>query len=136
MYLPDKIIIIMVAIINVERMSTLGGVTLHHLIIWLETRPSDLIHPELLMVGLVGAGNRGVGSEGVVDPRVGNQVGLELIEVHIESSVKPEAGRDGGDDLSYETVEVGVGRSFHGQVIMAEVVDCLQFMLINYLIIK
>ena len=71
-----------------------------------------------------------------MDTRVGHQVGLELIEVNIEGSVKPEAGRDGGDDLSYETVEVGVGRSFHRQVIMAEVVDCLQFMLINYLIIK
>ena len=71
-----------------------------------------------------------------MDPRVGHQVGLELIEVHIESSVKPEAGRDGGDDLSYETVEVGVGRSLHSQVIMAEVVDCLQFMLINYLMMK
>ena len=99
-------------------MPTLGRVTLHHLIIWLETRPSDLIHTELLMVGLVSAGNRGVGSEGVVDPRVGNQVGLELIEVNIEGSVKPETGRDGGDDLSYEAVEVGVGRSFHRQVIL------------------
>ena len=44
-------------------------------------------------------------------PGVGHQVGLELGEVHVESSVKPEAGRDGGDDLSYQAVEVGVGRS-------------------------
>ena len=78
----------------------------------------------------------GVGSEGVVDTRVGNQVGLELIEVNIESSVKSQAGRDGGDDLSYQAVQVGVGRPFHREIIMAEVVDCLQFMLINYLIIK
>ena len=114
MYLPEKIKYIMVAtVINREMRPTLGGVTLHHLIIWLETGTGDLIHPELLMVGLVGAGNWGVGSEGVVDPRVGNQVGLELIEVDIESSVKPQAGRDGGDDLSYQTVEVGVGRSFY-----------------------
>ena len=94
-------------------MPTLRGVALHHLVVWLETGPGDLVHPELLMVGLVSAGNRGVGSEGVVDPRVGNQVGLELIEVNIEGSVKPEAGCDGGDDLSYEAVQVGVGRSFH-----------------------
>ena len=55
----------------------------------------------------------GVGSEGIVDTRIGNEVGLELIEVNIESPVKPEAGRDGGDDLGYESVEVGVGRSFY-----------------------
>ena len=48
-----------------------------------------------------------------MDPRVGNQVGLELIEVNIESPVKPEAGRDGGDDLGNESVEVGVGRSLY-----------------------
>ena len=120
MYFPD--ILIKADISNIEIMPTLGGITLHHLIVWLETGPSDLIHSELLMVSLVSAGHWGVGSEGVVDTRVGHQVGLELIEVNIESSVKPEAGRDGGDDLSYQPVEVGVGRHPHLQLVPAEVV--------------
>ena len=62
-----------------------------------------------------------------MDPRVRNQVGLELIEIHIESSVKPEAGRDGGDDLGYEAVEVGVGWSFHAQIILTQIINCLKY---------
>ena len=52
-----------------------------------------------------------------MNTRVGDQVGLELIEVNIQSSVKPEAGRDGGDDLGNEPVEVGVGRPRDVQVV-------------------
>ena len=60
-----------------------------------------------------------------MDPRVGHQVGLELVQVDIESSVKPEAGRDGGDDLSNQTVEVGVGWSIYFKIVSGDVVDGL-----------
>ena len=60
-----------------------------------------------------------------MDPRVGNQVGLELIEVNIEGSVKPEAGRDGGEYLCDESVEVGVGGALNTEVVLAEIVDGL-----------
>ena len=53
------------------------------------------------------------------------QVCLELIEVHIEGPVKPEAGRDGGDDLGYQSVQVGVGRSLNSQVVVAQIVNGL-----------
>jgi hypothetical protein len=33
-------------------------------------------------------------------PGVGDKVGLELGEVHVESTVEPEGGRDGGHDLA------------------------------------
>ena len=44
---------------------------------------------------------------------VGHQVGLELRQVHVQGSVVAERGCDGGDDLSDETVQIGVGRSLH-----------------------
>ena len=53
------------------------------------------------------------------------QVCLELIEVDIEGPVKPEAGRDGGDDLGYQSVQVGVGRSLNSQVVVAQIVNGL-----------
>ena len=53
------------------------------------------------------------------------QVCLELVEVHIEGSVKPEAGCDGGDDLGNQPVQVGVGRSLHSQVVVAQIVNGL-----------
>merc|ERR1712083_861316 len=58
-----------------------------------------------------------------MDPGVGNQICLELGKIHIESSVEPEGGGDGGDDLTDESVEVGVGRSLDVQVTAADVID-------------
>ena len=66
-----------------------------------------------------------VGSERVVNARVGHQVGLELIQVDIESSVKPQRGRDGGEYLCDEPVEVGVGGTLNTEVVLAQVVDGL-----------
>ena len=60
-----------------------------------------------------------------MDARIGNQVGLELVEVDIESSVEPERGGDRGHDLGDESVEVGVGRSLDVQILSTNVVDCL-----------
>ena len=60
-----------------------------------------------------------------MDPGVGDQVGLELRQVHIESSIKPQRGCDGGHNLADQTVEVGVGWSLDVQVAAADVVDGL-----------
>ena len=56
---------------------------------------------------------------------VWHQVSLELVEVNIESSVEPKAGGDGGEDLSDEPVEVGVGRALYPEVVLAEIVNGL-----------
>ena len=58
-------------------------------------------------------------------PGVRNQICLELGEIHIESSVEPEGGGDGGDDLTDEAVQVGVGGTVDVKVAAADVVDGL-----------
>ena len=40
-----------------------------------------------------------VGREREVDPRVGHQVRLELLQVDVERPLEPERGRRGRDDL-------------------------------------
>ena len=40
-----------------------------------------------------------------MDPGVGNQVGLELVQVHVQRAVKPQGGGDGGDDLADQPVK-------------------------------
>merc|ERR1712227_639288 len=60
-----------------------------------------------------------------MDPGVGDQVGLELSQIDVESSIKPERGGDGGDDLTNHPVEVGVGWTVDVQVPTADVVDGL-----------
>ena len=103
----------------------MGGVALNHLVVWLEASSCDLLHVELLVICLATTRHGGVCSQGIVDPRIRNQVGLELVEVNVECSVEPKAGGDGGDDLSDEPVEVGVGWSRDVEVVTTDVVDCL-----------
>ena len=83
------------------------------MVLGLEARLGYYVYTETFMVRFLSGDQWGVGSERVVDTRIGNKIGLELVEVHVESPVEPEAGRDGGDDLCYESVEVGVGRSLN-----------------------
>ena len=41
-----------------------------------------------LVLALRGRDNRSVADEGIVDTGVGNQVGLELVEIDVESAVE------------------------------------------------
>ena len=108
---------------------TLPGIAGHHLVLGVEAGLGDLVHSEPLMVGLGGRNDRGIGGQGIVNTRVGNKVGLELVEIHVESSVKSEAGCDGGDYLGYQPVQVGVGRPLNSQVVVAEIVNGLKTVL-------
>ena len=58
-----------------------------------------------------------------MDPGVGHQVGLELSQVNVQGTIESERGSDGGDNLTNEPVQVGVGRSFNVQVSTADVID-------------
>ena len=77
------------------------------------------------MVSLLSGDNRGVGDQGEVNPGIGNQVGLELSQIHVESSIKSQRGGDGGDNLTNQTIQVGVGWSLNVQITAADVVDSL-----------
>ena len=60
-----------------------------------------------------------------MDTRVGHQVGLELSEIHVQSSIEAQGSGDGGHNLSNQSVEVGVGGALDVQVTAADVVDGL-----------
>ena len=102
---------------------SMAWITLDHLVGWLEAGVGDLGHSQLLVVGLLGRDDRSVGGQREVDAWVGHQVGLELRQIDVESSVEAEGGRDGADDLSDESVQIGVGRSLDVEVTTADVVD-------------
>ena len=102
-----------------------AGVALHHLVGWLEAGVGDLSHGQLLVVGLLGGDDGGVGGQGEVDTGVGHQVGLELRQIHVQGAVEAQWGGDGGDDLADQTVEVGVGGALNVQVAATDVVDGL-----------
>ncbi len=75
------------------------------------------------MVRLFSRDHRSVCSQREMNTWVGHQVGLELGEIHIQSSVKSQRGRDGGHDLPDEPVEVGVRRTLYIEVFTADVID-------------
>ena len=98
-------------------------VALHHLVGWLEAGVGDLSNGQLLVVGLLGGDDWGVGGQGEVDTWVGHQVGLEFGQINIEGTIKAKRRRDGADNLADQTVQVGVGGSLDVQVATADVVD-------------
>ena len=102
-----------------------AGVALGHHAGGLKDGVGDLGDGELLVVGLLGGDDGSVRGEHEVDAGVRHQVGLELGDVDVESTVETEGGREGRDDLSDETVEVGVGRTLNVEVAAADVVEGL-----------
>jgi len=58
-----------------------------------------------------------------VDTRVWHKVGLELVQVHVESSIETQAGGDGADNLSDQAVEMLIVGAGNVQAATADVVD-------------
>jgi hypothetical protein len=72
---------------------------------------------------LVGRDDWGIGSKREMDSRERNQIGLELVQINVQGTVKSKRGSDGRHDLSNETVEVGKGGRGDAEVSSTNVVD-------------
>ena len=102
-----------------------AGIALNHHASGLEDGVGDLGDGELLMVGLLGRDDWSVGREHEMDTGVWHQVGLELSDIDVQGTVETERSGQGGDDLSEETVQVGVGGALDVEVAAADVVQSL-----------
>ena len=60
-----------------------------------------------------------------MDSWVWHQVGLELSNINVQSTIESEGCSEGGDDLSDESVQVGVGWSLDIEVSSADIVNGL-----------
>merc|ERR1711988_1843557 len=69
-----------------------AGITLGEHRSGLEHRVGDLAHGQLLMVRLLSRDDRGVRAKHEVDARVRHQVGLELGDVHVQSTIETQRG--------------------------------------------
>ena len=54
---------------------------------------------------------------------VRHQVGLEFVQVDVEGTVEAKRSRDGGNNLSDETVQVGEAGGRDAEVLLADVVN-------------
>merc|ERR1711871_1155858 len=91
----------------------------------LEGGVGDLGDGQLLVVGLLGRDNGGVRGQHEVDAGVGHQVGLELSHIDVEGAVETQRSGQGGNDLSDDAVQVGVGGALDVEGAAADVVDGL-----------
>jgi len=57
-----------------------------------------------------------------MDSWVWHQVGLELGNINVQSTIESEGGSEGGDDLGNESVQVGIGWSLDIEVSSADIV--------------
>jgi hypothetical protein len=73
----------------------MAGVALGHHGGWLEGAVGDFSHGQLLVVGLLSRNDWSVGRKHEVDPRVGHQVGLELVHINVQSTIEPQGSRQG-----------------------------------------
>lgn len=66
---------------------------------------------------------RTVGNKWEMNTRIGNQVGLELGEIHVEGTIKSQRSSDRRNNLPNHTVQVGVGGALDVKVFVTNVKD-------------
>ncbi len=100
-------------------------IALHHRVGRLEAGVRDLGHAQGLVIGPLSGDNRRIGDKREVNTRVRDKIRLELVEIDVQSAVEAKRGRDGGDNLGDEAVEVGIGGRVDVEVAATDVVDGL-----------
>ncbi len=88
----------------------------------LEGKVKDL---EALVSTLGSRNNRSVADERVVNTGVGDQVGLELVEIDVQGTIEAEGRGDGADNLSNQAVKMLVRRAGNAEVATADIVNGL-----------
>jgi hypothetical protein len=104
---------------------SVSWITLGHHTGWLEDGVGDLGNGELLVVGLLGGDDWSVRSQHKVNSRVWDQVGLELSDINVKGTIESEGSGQRGDNLSNQSVKVGVSWSLNVKVSSADIVKGL-----------
>ena len=86
----------------------------------LECEVADL---EALVRALLGRDDGGVADQRIMDTRVGNKVGLELVQINIEGTIETQARGDRANNLSNQTVQMLIVGTRYVQAATADIVD-------------
>jgi hypothetical protein len=66
-----------------------------------------------------------IANQRVMNARVRDQISLELIQIHVQRPIKPQAARNRADDLRNQAIEVFIIRARDVEVAATDVVDGL-----------
>jgi hypothetical protein len=103
----------------------MSRVALGHHVGGLEDGVGEFGNGELFVVGLLCRDNWSVRAEHEVNSRIRHQVGLEFSHIDVEGTVEAERSSEGRNDLSNQSVEVGVSGTLNVEGTSADVVDGL-----------
>ena len=102
---------------------TVSWVALGHHGCWFEGRVGDFSNGELFVISLLSRDDWGIRGQHEMDSWVWDQVSLEFSDIDVEGTIESQRGSQRGDDLSDESVQVGVGWSFDIELSSADIVD-------------
>ena len=108
---------------NARHVLSVARVTLHHHRGWFEHGGGQLRDRQLFVVGFLCRDDRGVRAKRETNAWVWHQVGLERRHVHVDLTIETQARRDGGNDLSNQSVQVGVRRALNVEGTTADVIQ-------------
>jgi len=89
----------------------------------LEGWVGDFSNWELFVVCLFSWDDWGIWGKHEMDSRIWHQVGLEFSDIYIQCTIESEGGSQRWDDLSNESVQVGVCWSFNIEISSADIID-------------
>jgi hypothetical protein len=98
-------------------------IALYHLVVWLEARHGDLLDRVGFVRSFGSRNNWCISNEREVDTWVWDQVGLELVEINVEGTIKTKGGSNGRNNLSDQSVQVLVVGALETKVSAADIVD-------------
>ena len=71
-----------------------------------EAHVGNLSNRQLLMIGFLCWNDRWKGGQREMNPRIGHQIGLELGQIHVQSSIEAKRRSDRGDNLKWDILNL------------------------------
>merc|ERR1719470_688113 len=108
-------------------------VTLHHHGRGFKHAVRDFGDRQLLVVRFFRGDDRGVGGQHKVNTRVGHQVGLEFSDIHVQGTIESKRGRQGGNYLSNQSIQIRVRWALNVEVTTADIIQRLIVHLVRHI---
>ena len=102
---------------------TVSWIALSHHRSWLESWVGDLSNWELFMICFFSWDDWWVWWKHKVDSWIWDQVGLELSNINVKSTIESERSSQWWDNLSNKSIQVSVGWSFNIEISSADIID-------------
>jgi len=102
---------------------TVTRITFDHHTSRLEDGVGEFGNGKLFVVSLFSGDDRSIRCQHKMDTRIRHQVGLELSDIDVQGTIETKRGGQRRDDLSDQSVQVGVSWTFDIQVTTTDIVE-------------